>query len=39
MIEVVQPFNTRSFDLGDALANTVGLALGAAGLGIRRAYG
>jgi CRP-like cAMP-binding protein len=40
LIEVVQPLNLRNFDLGDALANSIGLAVGAAaGLVIRLAYG
>jgi hypothetical protein len=40
LIEIVQPLNLRVFDPGDALANTIGLAIGAAaGLGIRLTYG
>lgn len=40
LTEIVQPLNTRSFDLGDARYNTIGLAIGAAaGLVVRLAYG
>jgi hypothetical protein len=40
LIEFVQPLNRRTFDLGDALFNAVGLAIGAAaGLGVRLTYG
>jgi CRP-like cAMP-binding protein len=40
LIEILQPLNLRSFDLGDAIANTLGLATGALlGLVIRFAYG
>jgi hypothetical protein len=39
-IELLQPLNLRTLDPGDALANTLGLAIGAAiGLGLRLAYG
>jgi CRP-like cAMP-binding protein len=40
LIEFLQPLNRRTFDLGDALFNAVGLAIGAAaGLGVRLTYG
>jgi VanZ family protein len=40
LIELVQPLNLRSRDLGDAVANTLGIALGAAlGIVIRLVYG
>ena len=39
-IEILQPFNMRSYDLGDAIANLMGLVIGALfGLIIRLAYG
>jgi hypothetical protein len=40
LIEILQPLNMRSVDVGDAIANTLGLATGALlGLVIRFAYG
>lgn len=39
-IELLQPFNMRSFDVGDAIANTLGVTIGAGlGLAIRYGYG
>jgi CRP-like cAMP-binding protein len=40
LIELLQPLNLRTFDLADGLANTLGVATGAAaGLGTRLIYG
>ena len=40
LIEILQPLNMRSLDINDAIANTLGLAIGALlGLIIRFAYG
>ena len=39
-IELLQPLNMRSFDVGDAIANTLGVLIGAGlGLAVRYGYG